>query len=164
MTLATSFRDPHQIPLQPAIREEAEAGVEENSDDEWAARAALGIGARQPAGRGGVAEGGSCADVEGVEDDEGVSDAVLVAEPVGVPVGDAEPVPLAVPLGESERLGVMDALAPRESDPVGDGDDDAAADSLAEGVPVEVPVGVDVRLAVPVGVALIDAETESEPD
>ena len=59
MTLATSFRDPHQIPLQPAIREEAEAGVEENSDDEWAARAALGIGARQPAGRGGVAEGGS---------------------------------------------------------------------------------------------------------
>ena len=75
VTLATSFRDPHQIPLQPMIREEAEAGVEENSDDEWAARAAQGIGARQKSGRGAVVlgSGGAHAGAAGEDssDDEG---------------------------------------------------------------------------------------------
>lgn len=71
VTLATSFREPHQIPLQPMIREEAEAGVEDNSDDEWAARAALGIGARQKVGRGAVVEGGSGARGSGARRGEG---------------------------------------------------------------------------------------------
>lgn len=59
VTLATSFRDPHQIPFQPSISEEAEAGMEDNSDEEWAQREARGLGVRRkPAGRG-LVEGSS---------------------------------------------------------------------------------------------------------
>ena len=73
VTLATSFRDPHHIPLQPAIREEGEAGaagVEENSDEEWAERAERGIGGRAKQGRGVVVvEGGSGAREGGAGED-----------------------------------------------------------------------------------------------
>ena len=99
---------------------------------------------------------------EAVEDGEGVSELVLVPDGVSVAVGVPLPLELAVALDESETLGVMEALAPTVTEPVGDADADAAIDSLAEGVPIGVPVDEGVGLTVPDGVALVVDEKESE--
>ncbi len=55
MTLATSFREPSCLPLPAAIVEEA-AGLDDNSDEEWEARRARGVGGARR-GAGGAAEG-----------------------------------------------------------------------------------------------------------
>ncbi len=99
---------------------------------------------------------------EAVEDGEGVSELVLVPDGVSVAVGVPLPLELAVVLDESETLGVMEALAPTVTEPVGDTDADAAIDSLAEGVPTGDPVDDGVGLTVPDGVALVVDEKDSE--
>ena len=57
VTLATSFRDPHHIPLQ-ALGEASGVGeLDENSDEEWSNRKARGVGARKAGGEGEDEEG-----------------------------------------------------------------------------------------------------------
>ena len=110
----------------------------------------------------GVMDGVEEISKETVEDGEGVSELVLVPDGVSVAVGVPLPLELAVVLDESETLGVMEALAPTVTEPVGDTDADAAIDSLAEGVPTGDPVDDGVGLTVPDGVALVVDEKDSE--